>query len=298
MLGALDVVRKAKDDGLVHVGGKTARGSRGSDGKAAHVVGAFLSASRMILAQTACEKKSNETTAIPALIRMLGLRGCLVTIDAGGTCKAIVDALGEAGADYLLPVKANQPKLLEAVQDAFKDYAAVAERTLETVPGLDCHVAEEKGHGRAEKRECVVLRGTEWMGGLAGKWPGVEMAAATRSTVTEKGRKTVTTQYYICSREGLAARQVLEIRRAHWGLESARWVLDVALGDDASKTQADHSARNLTVARHIALNVLWKYKTAEGLDREKSSFNQIMWDLEHSDEKRSVAMRYMDSIAG
>lgn len=259
---AMETLREA---GVLAIDGKTIKGSANADGRPTHVLTAFASAARIIVGQIACDTKSNEIPTVPDLLKMLDYEGCLITMDAMGAQRETAQTIVDNGGDYLLQVKGNQPTLYEAVQDCLNEWV-----TKGTVPhGMAYAITDEKGHGRHEVRECVVCHGREWMGGTAEKWPTVAFCAVIRNTV-EKGDETSENLHYLIgSKPGMTAMQVLTAKRAHWGVESYHWVMDVQFGDDACKAHTDHSAEVFNALRQIAYNVLHEMTDVKGSFKTK-----------------------------
>lgn len=242
--------------GLVAIDGKTSRRSHDRAAGAAplHLVSAFATTARLVLAAEAVPDKANELAAIPPLLERLGaeggLKGALVTIDAIATNSGIAQAIIGQGADYLLAVKANQPTLRAEVEAAFTEA-----RHLET------HVEYDKGHGRIEERRTMVLRETGWLDGTRRfpgelRLPGIACLVRTETRVEVANRTRVETRYFISSR-ALAADEAAVAIRGHWAIENRlHWVLDVAFGDDLSRLRKGFGARNMATVRHFALNLV------------------------------------------
>ena len=252
---------------LVAIDGKTSRHSHDrAEGKAPlHLVSAFATTSRLVLAQEAVGDKSNEITAIPELVARLGekdgLKGALVTIDAIATNATIAAAIRAAGADYLLAVKANQPTLLADTGALFAD--------LKPGPG-DIDIDHDKGHGRVERREVTVAREVDWLSGER-RFPGelrlpdVATVVRVRSRVETGGKTRGETRYYISSAR-LDARRAGEAVRGHWAIENnLHWELDVVFGEDQSRLRKGHGARNMAVLRHFAINLVRQGKDKRSL---------------------------------
>ncbi len=260
--------------GLVAIDGKTSRRShdRSADAGPLHLVSAFASAARLVLAQEAVPDKANELAAIPPLLVRLGaedgLKGALVSIDAIATNAAIAQAIVEQGADYLLAVKANQPTLRAEVEAAF-----AAARSLQT------HIDLDKGHGRFEERRMSVLREVDWLRGdrrFPGelRLPGTACLLRAETRVDTAGRSRSETRYFVSSRP-LAAAEAAEAVRAHWAIENRlHWVLDVTFGDDQSRLRKGHGARNMATVRHFALNLV---RTANDRRSIKSRRKLAAW---------------------
>jgi predicted transposase YbfD/YdcC len=243
---------------LVAIDGKTSRRShdRSAGAGPLHLVSAFATTARLVLAQEAVPDKANELAAIPPLLQRLGaedgLKGALVSIDAIATNAAIAEAITAQGADYLLAVKANQPTLRAEVEAAFAEAAA---GTLATCVDLD------KGHGRIEERRMTVLREVDWLAG-ARRFPGELRLPGTAcllraETRVESARSTRTETRYFISSRALTAADAAAAVRGHWAIENRlHWVLDVTFGDDQSRLRKGHGARNMATVRHFALNLV------------------------------------------
>ena len=242
--------------GLVAIDGKTSRRSHDRSQGAAplHLVSAFATTARLVLAQEAVPDKANELAAIPPLLERLGaddgLKGALVSIDAIATNQDIAKAITVQGADYLLAVKANQPTLRSEVEAAFAEAAV-----LETSIDLD------KGHGRIEERRIAVLREVDWLAGgrrFPGelRLPGAACLVRAETRVESRGATRTETRYFISSR-ALTATDAAAAVRGHWAIENRlHWVLDVTFADDQSRLRKGHGARNMATVRHFALNLV------------------------------------------
>jgi predicted transposase YbfD/YdcC len=262
---------------LVAIDGKTSRRSHNrSAGKAPlHLVSAFATTSRLVLGQEAVADKTNEITAIPILLERLaardGLKGSLVSIDAIATNPTVATAIRDAGADYLLAVKANQPTLRAEIESFFAD-ADPAD--------LDSTTDVDKRHGRIEQRTVTVARQVDWLNGdrrFPGeiRLPGVATIVRVASRAELKDRGRFETRYYISSAR-LSADRAAEAVRSHWAIEnSLHWVLDVTFGDDQSRLRTGHGARNMAVVRHFAINLVRtvKDKRSIKLRRKRAAWN-------------------------
>jgi predicted transposase YbfD/YdcC len=248
---------------IVALDGKTLRRSHdGPLGKAAiHMVSAWASANRLVLGQLKVDDKSNEITAIPELLRLLALKGCIVTIDAMGCQTEIAKTIIDAGADYVLALKGNQGTLHRDVQDLITH---AQETNFEGI-AHDFHETVEKSHGRIETRRHWTISEPEFIAYLNphGVWASLEsigMVEAERRIGDETTRET---RYYISSLAG-DAREFGKAVRTHWGIEnSVHWVLDIAFREDDSRVRKGNGAQNLSILRHIALNLLRQEKSAK-----------------------------------
>lgn len=253
-------VREAWPDrpDFVAIDGKTSRRShdRAAGGAPIHLVSAFATTARLVLGQEAVADKSNELTAIPVLLARLaeqdGLRGALVSIDAIATNGTIATAIRQAGADYLLAVKANQPTLRADIEACFES----------APPGsVDAHIEHDKGHGRIEQRDIAVIREVDWLSGER-RFPGELRLPDAASIVRvcadiQRGQtRHSETRYYISSAK-LDAVRAGQAVRGHWGIENRlHWVLDVTFKEDQSRLRKGFGARNMAVVRHFALNLV------------------------------------------
>lgn len=246
--------------GVVAIDGKEARRTKDAEKRPLHVVSAFSYSCGLILGQLACKEKSNEITAMPKLLEMLDIAGCIVTIDAMGTQTEIAKKIREKDADYILSVKDNQPTLHQDIQLFMDEYlqeerSKSAENYARTV---------EKGHGRVETRECYVCDQIEWLQGKE-RWKDLHGIGMIISTVESESGKSVQHHYFIYSCVGMTAQEIMLAKRAHWSIEnSLHWVLDMAFREDESRTRKDNSAENFNVLRHIAYNILKLDKSVKG----------------------------------
>jgi predicted transposase YbfD/YdcC len=248
---------------VIALDGKTVRRSQDRRwGKSPiHMVSAWAQTNRLVLGQVKVDEKSNEITAIPALLRLLDVAGCIVTIDAMGTQTAIAEQIVAQGADYVLAVKDNQERL---AQDVTATFAEAEQSQFIHVP-YDYAKTVDKGHGRIETRECWTIARADYVEALrtADAWVGLRALVMVRATRQIGDEVAVFTRYYISSLDGQAAR-LLDATRAHWGVENdLHWSLDIAFREDESRVRVGHAAENLAVLRHMALNVLKQEKTAK-----------------------------------
>jgi predicted transposase YbfD/YdcC len=252
---------------VVAVDGKTLRRShdRGRGKAALHLVSAWATAHHLVLGQVATEAKSNEITAIPLLLSALDLHGCTVTIDAMGCQTAIAQQIIDQGGDYVLALKGNQPTLAAAVADTFALARQTAFAGLAGSDSADLRTVD-KGHGRLEVRHYWTISDPATLAYLdpTGAWAGLRSIGMVEAERRMGEKLSIEARYYLSSQAGAAtAAGFAAAVRGHWGIENElHWVLDLAFREDESRTRSGHSAHNLAVLRHIALNLLRQEHTA------------------------------------
>lgn len=235
----------------IAIDGKTLRRSRDGSKAAIHMVSAWSRQNQVVLGQLKTAAKSNEIKAIPELLETLALEGCLVTIDAMGCQKHIAKTIVQKKGDYLLAVKANQPKLLAELKEHFDHRLPKSYKR----PAIDFAQTEESNRGRKEIRRCWVSASLSQFD-VVNEWDEVKSIAMIESERTCKGKTSVERRYYICSAQGTAT-EILEAARGHWSIEnSLHWVLDMAFREDECRVRKGHGAENLARLRHMALNLL------------------------------------------
>jgi predicted transposase YbfD/YdcC len=247
-------ISEVSEGEVVAIDGKTLRRSfDNASGKAAiHMVSAWASKNSLVLGQVKTEEKSNEITAIPKLLELLYLRGCIVTIDAMGCQREIVERIVEKEADYVISLKGNQGALQQEVELLFTEARA---ESFETVPHAYTETLE-KDHGRIERRRY-------WTTGKLDsikekeKWPSLTSVGMVESHRTANEITSTEVRYFISSLPGDDAEKFADAVRSHWSVENnLHWVLDVAFDEDQSRVRKDNAPENMAMLRHVALNLI------------------------------------------
>ena len=247
---------------LVAVDGKTCRRSHdaGKELGPLHIVSAWASEEGIALGQVATASKSNEIAAIPVLLEQLELSDTIVTIDALGCQKEIVQQIKRGGGDAIVAVKENQPKLHAAIAAYFteqieRDFADVQYRAYES---------EEEAHGRLDERSYFLTKVPRDFAPAA-DWPEVKaIGYALRWTTHADGAQTSEVRYYVSTRY-VSGKRFAEAVRGHWGIESLHWVLDVTLREDDSRTRERTVANNLSWLRRFAVTLLRRHPEKDSI---------------------------------
>lgn len=286
-----DLIREKKEQEVISFDGQTSRGTadRCQNLKGIHLINAWSSKNKICLGQLKVDEKTNEITAIPQLMEMLDLKGTIITTDALNTQKTTVDKAIEMGADYILPVKGNQPSLQEAVVGAFE--VVEAERKIakqhweQAVAKARAHRDEkrlqdlntsgisncgasiwedkiEKAHGRIESRTCMTIKADKLA--MKEEWKQIKTLARIHRQRIIGNKMMEETAYYISSLESDTPELIGQAVREHWGVESLHWRLDVVFRQDQSRYRDRIGARNLAAMRKIVLNVISKETSLKG----------------------------------
>ena len=253
---------------VLAVDGKTLR--RSHDRRkmlgALHSVTVWASEFGLSLAQVACEEKSNEITAIPELLRLVDIKGAIITIDAMGTQKAIAEQIINGGADYVLALKGNQGTLHDTVieyieKQSHDDFATAKARR---------HITQETGHGRQETRSYIQMPVPENLHGIE-PWKGLRSIGVVVSVCVRDGKETVETRYYISSLP-VRVKQFAHAVRSHWRIENTcHWSLDVTYREDESRIREKHLRENFAWLNRFTLSLLKQHPSRDSLVMKRRS---------------------------
>ena len=243
---------------VIAIDGKTLRHSydRSQSQGAISMVSAWATTNRLVLGQVKVDKKSNEITAIPKLLKVLSLRGCIVTIDAIGCQKEIVKLITQQEGDYIITLKKNQGSLYKRVEALFSE----ALRSKYQGFTHSSNRCSQENHGREETRYCVMLSNVHSQIDPEGEWQNLHSIGRADVMRTSNGKTKIETRYFISSLSN-NARLLADSIRQHWGIEnSLHWVLDVAFREDDSRIRVDNAPQNFAILRHIANSLLQQDK--------------------------------------
>jgi predicted transposase YbfD/YdcC len=270
-LRATAAVATGVEQPVLAVDGKTAR--RSHDRKnglgALHSVSVWASEFGLSLGQVACAEKSNEITAIPELLRLVDIKGAIITIDAMGTQKAIAAQIIEGKADYVLALKGNQETLHQAVIDY------IDEQLEGDLANAREHVTTEKGHGREEMRTYLQLPAPKSLPGFT-LWEGLQTIGVVTSRCLRDGKETIEVRYYISSL-AMGVKQFARAVRGHWGIENTcHWVLDMTYREDESRIRNAALRENFAWLNRFTLSLLKQYpdRTSLVMKRRSCGWNE------------------------
>ncbi len=241
---------------VIAIDGKCLRGSidRASGKAAIYMVSAWAHQNQLVLGQQKVDDKSNEITAIPKLLLQLDIAGAVITMDAMGCQTKIATQIIQQGADYVLSLKGNQGELHDDVKTFFNSSLA---------PTIG-NISYDGEHGRIETRTIRATADIQWLQERHAQWVGLNSIIAVTAKRELKNKTEEETRYFISSLDARDPKKLGHIVRAHWGVENnLHWVLDQAFDEDSHRARAGHSASNMAVMRHIALNLIKTEKTAK-----------------------------------
>jgi predicted transposase YbfD/YdcC len=248
---------------VIAVDGKQLRGSvdNGAGQAAMNIVSAWATANELVLGEVSVEEKSNEITAIPKLLKLLDIRGCLITVDALGTQREIAEQIIDQGGDYLFAVKENQGQLYEDLEMLFSVDQADGFRA----DGYSHDRRVSNNHGRMEIREGWAISEEAYLDFVRSRvrWKGMRTVGMIVSERPLREKTEIKTRYYLSSRR-MNAKAMLKAKRSHWGIENKlHWVLDIAFDEDHCRVRKDHAPENFAIMRHMALNMLKQETTVK-----------------------------------
>lgn len=233
-----------------------------------HLVSAWAGANHLTLGQVSVPDGSNEIAVIPELLRVLDLKGAIVTIDAAGTQTENAAIIRQREGHYLLAVKGNQEGLEAAVEEVFRRACEADFVGFDS----DTHATSERGHGRVEERCVTVIRDPR---GIPEAWTDVASVVLVGRERQEKGKSVSTAHYYLSSHRG-SAKEFAELVRGHWEIENGlHWILDVAFREDQSRTRDANAGANWAMLRRVAVALL---KNAEVRGSIKTKQLMAGWD--------------------
>lgn len=249
------------DEDVVAIDGKALRHAYSEGQTIPYIVSAWALGNGLVLGQVKVDEKSNEITAIPELLHVLELQGCVVTIDAMGCQKDIAAQIIQAEADYVLALKGNHSTVHEEFRLYFDDTMPAGSDAKTPRPrDMDFYESIDKGHGRIEIRRYWHTTDIAWFEDKK-LWRGLRSAGMVESIREMKGEKSVERRLYLSSLD-LDAERFAKAVRGHWGIEnSLHWTMDVTFGEDQSRARTQYAAQNLATLRRIILNLLKKDKT-------------------------------------
>jgi len=253
--------------GVVAIDGKVLRRSldRASGKSALHMVSAWGAEQRLVLAQIATDAKSNEITAVPKLLRLLSLKGTIVTADALNCQRAIAEQIVAQKGDYALALKGNQGTLFDDVILLLNDAELKSSTSRPLV---------EADHGRIETRTATVSTEIDWLQ-KQHQWPGLKAIGKVVRRRETADKTTTETAYYLLSRV-LSPERFNQVAQQHWSIEnSLHWRLDVVMNEDQDRTRMGHGPHNLAVLRHMAINAMQKEGSKGSL---RGKFKRAGWD--------------------
>ena len=257
----VNTISNITDGEVIAIDGKTIRGpgDSGNAKPALHVVSAYAAGNRLCLGQTTVDKKHNEIVAIPKVLEMLAIKGCVITIDAMGCQKEIARQIIQGKADYVLMVKDNQQGLKAQVEKLFNYYS-----------GLKKNETVDFGHGRLETRVCETISDLTFMDEKE-NWTGIRSVVRVTSSryIKKTGEESSATRYYISSLEANPAR-LNRVIRSHWSIENnLHWTLDVVFNEDSHLKKKNNSAANFNIINKMALTILEKDTTFKASKKRK-----------------------------
>jgi predicted transposase YbfD/YdcC len=274
-------VKNNYDREVIAIDGKTVRGSFNAQtgSKAIHLVSAWATENKLVFGQVKTEDHSNEITAIPSLLDMLALEGCIVTIDAMGCQYNIANKIVNAKADYLFSLKGNQGTLHEDVKEYLDEVDFNHLENISPAMCINTVKTHDVDHGRIEHRYCAATGNVEWLIERHPEWKTIQSIGMVESMRNIDGKETTEKRYFISSLPP-DVNQLEKTVRAHWGIEnSLHYILDVAMKEDACRIKAGNSPENMAYIRKIALTIARSDK--ESKSSMAGRIKQMAWSDEY-----------------
>lgn len=261
---------KNGDNSVIAIDGKASRHSFDGNGNMLHMVSAYATEARLVLAQEKVSEKSNEITAIPKLIEWLDIKGNIITIDAMGCQFEIGDLILKKEGHYIFSLKGNQGHFFDDIQLFLNDPKQIAK--------LEMYKDYDKGHGRIETRKCWVSNDVSWLQEAHPRWKSIKSIIRIDSIRDIKGKISTETRFYISS-ISTTAQKFLSAIRSHWAIENnLHWVLDMSFNEDYSRIRKENAPQVMAIIRHIALNLLQLTKNQMKRQSIKRLRKNAGWD--------------------
>jgi predicted transposase YbfD/YdcC len=261
---------KSGNESVIAIDGKASRHSFDGSGNMLHMVSAYATEARLVLAQEKVSEKSNEITAIPKLIEWLDIKGNIITIDAMGCQFEIGELILKKEGHYIFSLKGNQGNFFDDIQLFLNDPKQIAR--------FEQYEDYDKGHGRIETRTCWVCHDVAWLQEAHPRWKSIKSIIRIDSVRDIKGKITTETRFYISSMI-TTPQKFLAAIRSHWAIENnLHWVLDMSFDDDHSRIRKQNAPQVMAVVRHIALNLLQLTKNQMKRQSIKRLRKNAGWD--------------------
>lgn len=250
-----------------------------------HMLSAFCTNFKIVLAQLRTSAKSNEITAIPELLKLINIKGHTISIDAMGCQKSIATMIYKEGAEYILALKGNQTTLNKEVRDLFKDEIAAYKQDKSSSKIISTHDYVDYVSGRIEKRECYIIDNIELLS-QKNKWDGLKTIIMIKETRIIKSITTEEERFFISSLPA-DAEKIGRMVRSHWAIENClHWVLDVVFNEDKSRVRKDHAPANMAIIRHCVMNIITKVKnTPNNGFRKDAGIKSILQSISWNDDR-------------
>jgi len=261
--------------GLRPIDGKALRGANDFGENPIYMVSAWAKESGIVLASKKVKTKSNEITAIPEILKLIDVKGCIVTIDAMGCQEKIVKQIAEAKGDYVISLKGNQGTTKEDVEDFYQDSLKLGFEDIK----YDYYETLEKSHGRIETKKYYITEDLSLIP-TKEKWSNLKSIGMVHSIIERNGKTSEEFRYHICSISADAKEYAYAVR-GHWSIENNfNWIMDVCFNEDRSRIRKDHGAENMAIIRRFVMNILQHEKKIKG--SFKTKLKALSWDIDYA----------------